>query len=291
MFDEMTTDERAIEERIDAYVTEIARVCGGSHGSLVSIILFGSASTGGYTEGLSDLDLLLVVSDETDTAEKERIGRVVAETEVLHRFSKPRASEGLLSSAVHSIANRVTANVRSYFLCSKADLLSGDPGRVLGLPKIQAVFVDRIAVPSILGSGTTVWGESLLPEVQLPPIRRLDVWKSFFGLFNQLVLVTALYPASPRATRYALDILKRSVHSCYFCHHGRSAAISDEVEYFEWRYGENATLQRLLSLRREYRRSFPFVLHSFGAMIRLHLRTARDVRFPLSASSVNGDAS
>lgn len=282
--DEMVSYERKLAERVGAFVTEIARVC-GPQGSLVSIILFGSASTGGYADGLSDLDLLFVLRDGISSGEEERIVRAVEEKEIEHRFSKPRiGAEGVLARAMHSVANRVTANVRGFFVCSKADLLSGDPGRVLDLPRIQAVFVDRIAVPSILGSGTTVWGENLLTQVRLPPIRRFDVGKSFFSLFSQLLFVIVLYPVLSGATRYALDTLKRSVHSCYFCHHGRSAAISDEVEFFERQYGEDRTLQRLLSLRLEYRRSFRFVLQSLGAMARLHIRTARDVGFPLQVS-------
>jgi hypothetical protein len=278
----MVSYEKTIDARIDAYVTDIVRVGSGSRGSLVSIILFGSASTGGYAEGLSDLDLLLILTDDTDCAEKERIGRAVRDLEALHRFTKPQQGKaGILSGAVQNIANRVTANARTFFVCTKADLLSGDPGQVLDLPRIQAVFVDRIAVPSILSSGVTLWGEDLLAQVRLPPIRRLDVGKSFFGLFNQLVFVIVAYSLLPGATRYALDILKRSVHSCYFCHRGRSAAISDEVAYFERHYGEDPALQRLLSLRREYQRSFPFLLQSLRAIARLHLRTARDVEFPL----------
>jgi hypothetical protein len=287
----MVSHETPMDARIDAYVTDIVRVASGSRGSLVSVILFGSASTGGYADGLSDLDLLLILTDDTDPAEKERIGRAVRGLEALHRFTKPQQGKGGALGAMQSIANRVTANARTFFICTKADLLSGDSGQVLDLPKIQAVFIDRIAVPSILSSGVTLWGENLLPQVRLPPIRRIDVGKSFFGLFNQLVFVIAAYSLLPGATRYALDILKRSVHSCYFCHHGRSAAISVEVGYFERRYGEDPALQRLLSLRREYRRSFPFVLHSLRAIVRLHFRTARDVEFPLEVQVDKGDAS
>jgi hypothetical protein len=163
----MVTYETISGAGIDAYVADIARVGGGSRGSLVSIILFGSASAGGYVDGLSDLDLLLVVRDDTELAERERIGRAVRELEARHRFAKPRKGEaGVLSSAARSIANRVTANGRTFCICRRADLLSGDPGRLLGLSRVQTAFVDRIAVPSILGSGVTLWGENLLAKVR-----------------------------------------------------------------------------------------------------------------------------
>ena len=78
----------------------------------------------------------------------------------------------------------VHPNVRAFFVCTRSDLLSGEPARVLDIPLVQAFFVDRIAIRSIVSSGITVWGEDLLARVALLPIRRLDVAKAFFGLFN-----------------------------------------------------------------------------------------------------------
>ena len=78
----------------------------------------------------------------------------------------------------------VHPNVRAFFVCTRSDLLSGEPARVLDIPLVQAFFVDRIAIRSIVSSGITVWGKDLLARVALLPIRRLDVAKAFFGLFN-----------------------------------------------------------------------------------------------------------
>jgi hypothetical protein len=75
--------------------------------------------------------------------------------------------------------------------------------------------VDRAAIPSIVGSGVTVWGEDPLPAVPLPPLRRLDVAKAFHGLWGAVVLSALAYPVLPGATRYAMDALKRSVHNCH----------------------------------------------------------------------------
>ncbi len=97
-------------------------------------------------------------------------------------------------------------------------MLSGSPGRILDLSPAQAVFVDRGAIPSIVGSAAVVWGDEL-DGVPLPPIRRLDVAKAFLGLFNQVLFSAAVYSLLPGATRYAMDALKRSVHNCDFCHH------------------------------------------------------------------------
>jgi hypothetical protein len=266
-------------ERVAAYFSDIADVAGGPEGSLVSIILFGSASTGGYVDGVSDLDLLLVIADGAGPAERRRINHAVGELEARHGFVKPRASGNGFARAVGALAERVTANARTFFICTRADLLSGNPGRILGLHRIQTIFVDRIAVPSIVDSGRTVWGENLLGRVVPPPVRRVDVGKAFFGLFAQILFVITVYPFVSDATRYAMDVLKRSVHSCYYCHHGRAARLADEVAYFANRYGDDRALKRLLSLRYDYHGSFVFCVLCPGAIMRLHLRTARDAHF------------
>jgi hypothetical protein len=265
-------------------LADVVALCETAHGRVASLVLFGSASTGGYAAPISDVDLLIVVSDDTDATERVHLRDDVAALELSHGLAKSRARDaGPLARALTAFADRVTANVRAFFICARADLLSGDPARILGIPRSQARFVDRAAIPSILASGRTLWGEHLLDRVPLPPIRRADVIKAFFGLFNQVLFCVAIYPFLPRATRYAMDALKRSVHNCYFCHHARSAPLPAEIAFFEGRYGPDRTLTRLLALRAHYRPSFGFVVSCLPAIVRLHGRTALHLRFPRNA--------
>ena len=125
-----------------------------------------------------------------------------------------------------------------------------------------------------------MWGEDLLPRVPVPPVRRLDVFKALFGFSSQVFLSAMTFPVLPDATKYAMGALKHSLHSCYFCYHGRTAALEEEVDFFRRRLGASQTLVDLLALRGEYRRSFAFVIGCLPALVRLHLRTARDNRFP-----------
>jgi len=84
----------------------------------------------------------------------------------------------------------------------------------------------------------------------------------------------------PGMTKYAMDVLKSSVHSCFFCYELRRASLEEEIGFFEQRLGSNRTLNQLLALRREYRNSFPFVVCCIPTLVRLHLRTSIDNRFP-----------
>ena len=74
-----------------------------------------------------------------------------------------------------------------------------------------------------------------------------------------------------------------SVHNCFFCYERRRASLEEEISFFELRLGSNRTLIQLLALRREYRNSFPFVICCILTLVRLHLRTSIDIRFPREA--------
>jgi hypothetical protein len=265
---------------IEAYLADVARIRLARGDPLVSVVLFGSAATGGYAAGVSDVDLLVVLPNEASTEERRAVRDAVSGLEARHGLAKPRSPR---PSALEAFAERITATVRSFFVCTRADLLSGDPGRILGIAPAQARFVDRIAIPSIMASGVTAWGEDLIAQVPLRPIRRFDVVKAFFGLFNQLLFSVFIYPVLPTATRFAMDATKRSVHSCYFCYHARPAPLAEEVAFFREHHGPSRALARLMALRSAYRPSFGFVLDSLWAVARLHLRTALDNQFPRDA--------
>ena len=169
----------------------------------------------------------------------------------------------------------------SCFVCTRGDLISGDVTRVLDLRPLEAPFVDRIVFASIVASAVTVWGENLMPQVPVPSVRRLDVFKALFGFSGQVFLSAVTFPVLPDATKYAMGALKHSLHSCYFCYHGRTVTLDEEVDFFRRRLRTNQTLVELLALRGQYRRSFAFVIRCLPALVRLHLRAARDTRFPL----------
>jgi len=247
-----------------------------SGAELASLVVFGSAARGGFSDAVSDVDLIVVLADGAAAVERARTQARVAALEVAHGLTEERAAEGRLEAFV----GRAGGNTLSCFVCTRSDLLSGSVARVLGLRPHEAALVDRIVFASIIGSGRTVWGEDLLPHVPVPPIRRLDVFKALFGFLNLLALIAASYGVLPNATRHAMGALKRSLHSCYFCYHLRTDALDREVAFFIERLGDSGTLRELLALRAEYRDSPGFVLRCAPAILRLHLAAARENRFP-----------
>jgi predicted nucleotidyltransferase len=274
-------------QRIDAYVHDIVHAAPRHAVQLVSVILFGSAATGGYAGKASDVDLILVVADDTPHQSRTHLRDEVERLELHHGL---RDEADLPANRVEAFARQITANVRSFFICTRDDLLSGDVARLLGISSLQARFVDRGVMPSIVRSARTAWGEDLLGQIPLLPIRRIDVIIALFGFWNQLMLTIAMYPLVPASTRYAMATLKRSVHNCYFCHHLRPAPLEQEVAFFRSRR-PSRTLDQLMDLRKRYRRSLRFVLRCAPALLSLHYRTLIDNRFPRPLPTPRASAS
>jgi hypothetical protein len=257
------------------YIAAVIDACNAQPPGLASLVAFGSAVTGGWSEGLSDVDLILVVPDGASREHRRRLQAIVEQTQQLHglNHADPRR-DGTFVKFVET----VTASIHPVFVCTRADLLSGDIGRLLDVPRWQAACVDRGVLGHIVASGITAFGEDLLPCVPVAPVGRLDVWKAFFSLFNQAAVSAAVYPMLPHATKYAMSLLKRSVHNCFYCYERRRSSLEDEVHFLNERLGPSRTLTRMLALRRDYRRSFRFVLACLPAIIRLHSRTSRDLQ-------------
>ena len=263
--------------RVRAYLDAIVQTCTREGRGLASIILFGSAAKGGYAQQVSDVDLIIILPDSASRGEREQVRNEVYCLEIDHGFKQPIAPRSLLQT----FAERTGGNDLSCFVCTRSDLLSGDIARVFNLNPAEASFVDRIAFANIIASSVTVWGEDLRPLVHPPQVRRLDVFKAWFAFTSQVLLSLAAYPVLPDATRYAMGALKRSLHSSFFCYHLKTTALREEVAFFQKRLGESQTLKQLLDLRIHYRKSFSFVLRCLPALLRLHLHTALDNRFPL----------
>ncbi|MBV9507657.1 MAG: nucleotidyltransferase domain-containing protein [Acidobacteriia bacterium] len=266
-----------LPDRVRAYLEEVVHTCGDHGRALVSVVIFGSAVIGGWSDTVSDVDVILILPDGVLQADRNALREKVERIETSHGL---RRDSGFPKGALERLVDRITANVRSFFICTRGDLLSGSIGRILDLPSSQAVFVDRAVLANIVASGKTVWGEDLLSRIPVAPIRRFDVLKAFFGLFSQALLSASVFPLLPGATKYAMGALKRSVHNCFFCFELRRASLEEEIGFFTRRGGPKGALIQLLALRRDYRESFTFVLSCIPTLVRLHLRTAIDNRFP-----------
>jgi Nucleotidyltransferase domain len=263
----------SVPERVQRYLDDVARACGGRGRAPVSLVLFGSAARGALAT-VSDVDLIVVMPDDTTPESRRGLREAITAIEIAHGF-RPAAAPG----AVQARVERAAGHLASCWVCTRSDFASADVARVLDLKRWEAPLVDRILFASMMASAVTVSGVDLLSGVAVPPVRRLDILKALFISSSQLVLSANMFLFLPDATRYAMGALKHSLHSCFFCYHRRTAALEQEVAFFERRLGPTRVLHDLLSLRREYNPSFGFVMRCFPTVLRLHVATARDNRF------------
>jgi len=262
--------------RVQEYLDAVVQVHAGDVISVVSVIFFGSAASGSFSES-SDVDLIIVLPDKTSQKDRRLLRGVVTDLENAHGLRLPESPS---RNPLEKFAEHAGGQAHSCFFCTRDDLLSGDVARVFGLRAAEAMFLERMFFASVIVSAKTVWGEDLLSSVPLPSIRQLDVFKAFFRLTGLVLFNAAAFFVLSDSTRYAMGALKHSLHSCYFCYHLRTAPLDEEVAFFNSRLGQSSTLLDLLSQRREYHRSFAFVLRCVPTLFRLHLRTVSDNRFP-----------
>jgi hypothetical protein len=262
--------------RVQQYLDGVAQLHPGGVTSLVSVILFGSAAGGAFSE-TSNVDLIIVIPDETSPEDRRLLHGAVTDLELMHGLRIP---DGRRKNPLEKFAEHAGGDAHSFFFCTRADLISGEVARVFGLRAAEEMFLERTFFATVIVSAETVWGEDLLSLVPLPSLRRLEVFKALFRLTGLVLLSAVAFPVLSDATKYAMGALKHSLHSCYFCYHLKSAPLDDEVAFFNVRLGRDRTLQDLLNQRKEHHRSFAFVLRCVPILFRLHLQTVRDNQFP-----------
>jgi predicted nucleotidyltransferase len=274
---------------VQQYIDAVAHLRACGEDSPVSVILFGSAASGAFSES-SDVDLILVLPNEATLEDRRRLREAASDLEVTHGLRLPASRR---KNLLEIFAEHAGGEAHSCFVCTRDDLISGDAAKVFGLRAVEKLFVDRIVFASVIVSAKTVWGEELLSLIPLPPLRRLDVFKALFGLAGLTLLSVVAFPVLYDATRYGMGALKHSLHSCYFCYHLKTAPLNEEVEFFNSRLGRSKTLLDLLKQRRNYQRSFRFVLRCVPILFRLYLQTALDNRFPraVARGDISGDGS
>src|SRR2546421_1599806 len=90
----------ALPPRVQAYLEAIVRAGTQAGRQLVSVILFGSAATGGLSAA-SDVDVIIVLRDDASRQDRERLREDVARLEARHGFREdPRRPRGALEDIV-----------------------------------------------------------------------------------------------------------------------------------------------------------------------------------------------
>jgi len=93
--------------RVRTYVDSIVETCADGGQALVSMVLFGSAAIGGWVETVSDVDILLVISDNATNEDMVRLHREVERIEILHGLRRESADG---QSSLEKFVDKLTAH-------------------------------------------------------------------------------------------------------------------------------------------------------------------------------------
>lgn len=281
MYSQRMKKSPAYPAQADEYLNDVIQLADERRPAVVSILIFGSFAKGGFLQCVSDVDLIIVLADEVPKQIKRGISGDLAALELKHRLRKQPHSK---LERLYKEVDRMASQFKSYFVCYKGDLLSGNTGAVFGVnPLVEFLILStHIGFASIVKSSAVIWGEDFRYQIHIPTVTKAHLVKNCAALLLLNACALLGYPFLPNATAYSMSALKWMLHTCHFCYALESATIEEEIDFFRTKLGEHYLFSELLSLRREPRPSFAFIRGCFSTVVQLYVVTARDNEFPFT---------
>src|SRR5271154_6121718 len=100
---------------VQQYIDAVAQLHACGENSLVSVILFGSAASGAFSES-SDVDLILVLRNEASLDDQHRLREAVSDLEITHGLRLPASRR---KNALEMFAEHAGGEAHSCFLCTR----------------------------------------------------------------------------------------------------------------------------------------------------------------------------
>ena len=265
---------------ITDYLDAVRQTADTRRRDIVSIWIFGSASIGGFSSPVSDVDLMIVLADDVTQDVKSDIRCAFEALERKHGLGKfPNGRLEHLSA----LFDEKIGGFKSLTLCYRRDLLSGNVSAVFeanALAELVNHTTHLFCFASIVNSAHTIWGEDLIARIPLPSITERHLFKTLLAHLLRNACAFLGTPILPNGTKYSTAILKGFLHDCYFVYKGRGAPLEEEMKFFCTKIGESKVLGQLLCLRKTYRASPGFIIRCFRVLVRLYAVTLRENSFP-----------
>jgi predicted nucleotidyltransferase len=267
--------------KVRDYVDAVIQFAEARSPDIVSVSAFGSVAKGGFSQSVSDVDLIVALADRVPQKIKRIVSSELAALELKHRLrDRPQTTREF----VYSKFDRMAGQFKSYFVCYKGDLLSGNTAAVFEVnPLAESLLLStHIGFANIVTSAKVVWGEDFLHKIHIPALTKGHLAKNCasFLLLNACALLG--YPVLPNATKYSMSVLKWMLHNCYFCYTLKSATVEEEIDFFRTKLGECKVFSELLSLRQKYQSSCGFMKGCFRMLIQLYVVTVSENQFPIT---------
>ena len=266
-----------LPQRVIQYVEDIYGELEADIGKdkIVSIMLFGSLARSEKVSSVSDVDIIIVLSDSVSKKEMRRLDKILMDKEIEFGFrEKVRTTHDIFIQQIE----QMTGMFLSHFVCKEEDILSGNFGMIFNVNMLLSELLapSSIVLEKIKREYIVLYGEDVFSRSKKLKIRRADIVKSM--LMNILLSSGAMliYNFSKSATKFSLESIKWSLLSCHFSMTGSSENISNITLYFRERSKKKCHkkyLDKFIQLREDYMPDVEFVLQTPLIVFFVHLYT------------------
>lgn len=248
-----------VESFIEEAINNAKNTCGKY---LCSVQLFGGLVKGQFSKGVSDVDLLFIVTDDCPLETVRRLEHELEKLEIKYGFLNP--GDVLL----YTFASR-TALFKSHFVLRLGSLKSMDframfkegQGFDFSIGPILFPFAPaRLVIQNMLLGSKTLYGDRVVKTLDLPLPSFLEFNKSFIvslliSIFGALASIV-----SPVGTRFSIEAIKWHILNAYAYLEQKATDVKSATQYVISK--ENlitpVIINRFLRLRKKYSRDLIF---------------------------------
>ncbi len=255
------------------YLKDILHILVNKFGEdLISIILFGSFAEGYYSKGVSDVDVIVVLSNSCQKEDLESARATISSIEKRYNFLQTGSG---FADRILSLSSEHTGMFLSYFVCREIDILRGDFSRIFFRNRFLFLLSDAIVPKNIILTNIfkrykVIYGRNLVLEAKINDIVFTDIIKCFIINFTLSLAAIILYPFSDKATKYSMEAMKWSLINCRTYIKKKSTNLNESAEYFRKNRIIRAYINELMDLRKCYRNNKYFAIKLPFRIICIH---------------------
>ena len=250
----------SLETIVPSFLVRVKRISHETCGDrLVSIRQFGSVLDGQYREGLSDIDVIILVSDDCHPDAMESLRRQLVQLEIdcdiaglctIGSFQRVIMSRTALFK-LHFVLHRSALELQQYSrLFKEAEVLSLSAGsHFSGLFRLLLPW--KLVLANIVSQSRLVMGSDSLGDYKPLIAWRVEAIKSFLAALAMSVIAIVLTTFSEDGTRLSLEATKWYLIDESSCLLGRRTGLTESIEYFR-STGTGLFLRNFKRLRMSY---------------------------------------
>ena len=265
-----------VSVKAEKYIEDVrTRLISDFGQKLVSVVLFGGVAEGYFSKDISDVDIIVVLSDTCSKEDIKKARTTMKNIEIKYNFSRDsyRIIDRLLQ-----LFNEHIGIFTSHFVCKKSAFENGNFNemflRITPFFLIADLIVPkRILLTNISGSGRVIYGDELLQQIKISKCGIIELIKDCIMNFVLSLVAIGVYPFSNAATKYSLGAMKWSLINCKTYLHGQSTNLEEAREYFMQNKIIGDFLREMFQLRENYKNNIYFAVTTPVIIIYIHIIT------------------